>query len=91
MKLRHFVPLLFALSIIVGIIIWILNISILKYLFWFELLLYLIIDLIACFERVRKGILHIALMFIIYPLFHISYGIGSIAGIGKIIKKMIKK
>lgn len=91
MKLRHFVPLLFALSIIVGITMWILNISILKYMFWFELGIYLIIDLIACFERIKKGVLHIFLMFIIYPLFHISYGIGSIAGIGKIIKKMIKK
>ena len=91
MKLRHFIPLFFVLSLIVGIIIWALNISILKYMFWAELGLYLLLDLISSFKKIEKGIGHVFLMFIIYPLFHIAYGIGSIVGIGKIIKKMISK
>ena len=72
MKLRHFIPLLFVLSLIVGIVIWILNIKILKYLFWFELGLYLLLDLASSLKRIKKGILHVLLMFITYPLFHSS-------------------
>ena len=91
MKLRHFIPLLFVISLIGGISFWILNINIIKYIFWLELFLYLALDIISSFKSAKKGIIHVFLMFIIYPLFHISYGIGSLAGIGKIIKKKLLK
>ena len=91
MKLRHFIPFIFVLSLIVGIIIMFLKCKILKYLFLGELALYLLLDIIFSFKNTKKGFRHCILMFIIYPLFHISYGIGSIVGIGKIIKKVIKK
>lgn len=91
MKLRHFIPLVFTISLFCGIIVWVLNINILKYLFWFELTLYLVLDLVSSFTKIKKGIIHVLLMFIIYPLFHISYGVGSLAGVGKIIKRILQK
>ena len=91
MKLRHFIPFIFVLSLIVGIVIMFLKYKLLKYLFLGELALYLLLDLVFSFKNIKKGLLHCILMFIIYPLFHISYGIGSIVGIGKIIKKKIEK
>ena len=89
MKIRHFIPFLFALSLIIGVLVSFFRFIILKYLFLIELLLYFILDLIFSLKNIKKGILHSFLMFIIYPLFHISYGIGSFFGIGKIIKKRI--
>ena len=87
MKLRHFIPFLFVISLIVGTIISFLNIKVLKYAFIFELILYLLFDFLFSFKNTRKGLYHCILMFIIYPLFHIAYGFGSICGIGKIFKR----
>lgn len=90
MKLRHFIPFLFVLSLIIGIIISLLNIEILKNLFIGELLLYAILDLFFSLKTIKKiGLISSLISVIIYPLFHISYGIGSITGIGKVIKKII--
>lgn len=91
MKLRHFIPLMFVLSLIIGIIICLLNIKFLKIMFLCEIGLYLILDLIFSLKSIKSGILQCILCFIIYPLFHIAYGVGSIAGIGKILKKKVKK
>ena len=87
MKIRHFIPFFFTVSLLIGIVICLLNFTILKYAFFAELILYFLLDLIFSFKNIKKGIVHIILTFIIYPLFHISYGIGSFFGIGKIIKK----
>lgn len=91
MKLRHLIPFLFVLSLLIGLIICLLNIKVLKIMFLCEIGLYLLLDLIFSFKNIKSGILHCVLCFIIYPLFHIAYGIGSIAGIGKTIKKKVKK
>lgn len=91
MKLRHFIPFLFVLSLIVGIIISLLKLDILKILFIVEILLYIILDLIFSLKSIKKvGLMSSLISIIIYPLFHISYGIGSIMGIRKIIKRLAK-
>ena len=89
MRLRHFIPLLFVLSIIMGIIVCLLDIKYLNCCFYMELLLYVICDIIFSFKNIREGMGQIVLNFMIYPIFHISYGIGSIEGIFKALK--IKK
>lgn len=92
MKLRHFIPFLFVLSLIVGIIISLLKLDILKILFIVEILLYIILDLIFSLKSIKKvGLMSSLISIIIYPLFHISYGIGSIRGIGKVIKKKVNE
>lgn len=91
MKLRHFIPFLFVLSLICGLIISILGIKILTMLFIGELALYLILDLVFSLKNIKRvGIISSLISIIIYPLFHISYGIGSVIGIGKIIKKKVR-
>lgn len=90
MKLRHFIPFIFVLSLIVGILISLLKIKMLTVLFLIEIALYLFLDLIFSLKSIKKiGIVSSLISIIIYPLFHISYGIGSIIGIGKIIKKKV--
>lgn len=91
MKLRHLIPLAFVISLIIGIVICLLKINLLTYLFLVELLAYLLLDLIFSFKNIKKGLIHCILCFIIYPLFHISYGVGSIVGIFKTLKKRIQK
>lgn len=86
MGIRHFVPFIFVISLIVGIVVSIARFKILTNLFLCELILYLILDLIFSFKDIKKGILPSLLCIILYPLFHISYGIGSFAGIEKIMK-----
>lgn len=86
MGIRHFVPFIFVISLIVGIAVSIARFKISTNLFLCELLLYLILDLIFSFKNKKNGILSSLVCIILYPLFHISYGIGSFAGIGKIMK-----
>ena len=86
MGIRHFVPFIFVISLIVGIAVCIARFKISTNLFLCELLLYLILDLIFSFKNIKNGILSSLVCIILYPLFHISYGIGSFAGIGKIMK-----
>ena len=92
MRLRHFIPLMFDVSLIIGLVTIIFNVKILKYLFFIELLLYLLLDCVFSIKDIRKnGIIISMLCFIIFPIFHISYGIGSIIGIEKVIKNRIYK
>lgn len=91
MKLRHFIPFVFVLSIIIGIALCFTNFIFVKILFLTELLLYFLLDIIFSFKDVKKhGILLSILMFIIYPLFHIMYGLGTFLGIKLIIQNKMK-
>lgn len=87
MKLRHFIPFIFVISIIFGLIATVFNIFMFKELFIIEMLIYIFMDLLFSIKSMKKvGIMQGILCIMIYPLFHIFYGIGSILGIGKIIK-----
>lgn len=88
--IRHFIPLLFVIGLIIGVIITLLKFKILTIVFFSILTIYLIIDLIFTIKAIINNGIGRFLCFIIYPLFHISYGIGSIFGIFKIIKRKLK-
>lgn len=91
MRLRHFIPFFFVLSLIGGIVISILQIKALMILFGIEIAFYDILSIVFSLMSIKKvGIISSLISIIIYPLFHISYGIGSIFGIGKIIKRKLK-
>ena len=89
MGVRHFIPFLFVVSIValalLGLIHW---------LFWvvlsFEVVLYLLLDV---FFSVKSGATakERLLLIALFPIFHISYGVGSIGGLFKICTKEYRK
>lgn len=88
MGIRHFVPLVFVLSVI-GLAI----LGIFKNYFWLllvaELILYCALDLYFSIRK-SNSLKEIGLMFILFPVFHVSYGIGSIKGIAKLFGKQYR-
>ncbi len=87
MRLRHFIPFIFVLSLLAGIICCLMNWKILISIFLIELTLYLLLDIIYSMKSVKKhGILVGLLCLIIYPIFHITYGIGTFLGLFLIFK-----
>ncbi|AFH49781.1 Glycosyltransferase [Ignavibacterium album JCM 16511] len=80
-KLRHLIPALFTVYLILLPIL-----IILSEFFIIPLLLYFLINLIFTLQN-RGSFKQRFFTFIIYPIIHFAYGIGSILGIGKIFKK----
>jgi glycosyltransferase involved in cell wall biosynthesis len=78
MSVRHFIPLIFTLSLI-GLPILGFTHSLFNLIFLFELLLYFGIALIVSL-RVADNLKEIPMMILLFPLFHISYGLGSLIG-----------
>ena len=88
MKLRHFIPFIFVISLILGLIGFINNIYILKIIFLLELIVYFSLDIIYSFKGIKvRELKKFILCLLIYPIFHIAYGIGTFSGIILIIKK----
>lgn len=82
MKIRHFVPFIFVITLLLGIIGCILNIGFIKILFFVELAIYILLDIIYSFKSVKsRGLIVSILSLIIYPIFHITYGFGTFLGI----------
>ena len=79
MGVRHFIPFVFLLSIIIMPILSIFFRSIL-YLFVAELALYFILDIFFSAKE-AENLKEFLKLFVMYPLFHISYGLGSLIGI----------
>ena len=82
MKIRHFIPLVFVLSLICFLLLSIFT-KLLNAIFFMELILYLSLDIyysIVSANQMRKKFI----LFFLFPIFHISYGIGSLIGICKI-------
>lgn len=79
MGARHFIPLLFVLSI-VGLITLGFFYSAFFYLLLLELLLYVSLD---CWFSIKPAcsVYEFSLLMLLYPMFHIYYGLGSIKGI----------
>jgi glycosyltransferase involved in cell wall biosynthesis len=89
LSFRHFVPLLFVLSLTITFLLGVFN-KFFFYLFLFILLAYLIIISIRSFQ-IRKDttFFHQLLAFLVL---HFSYGIGSLVGIFKVLKdKYVKR
>ena len=85
MGARHFIPLLFLSSLIIMPILT-LVIPFFGYLFALEVGLYLFLDLIFSFKA-QDHLKYIPLLLILFPIFHITYGMGSILGIIEIMQK----
>lgn len=81
MSIRHFIPFIFVLSLLIGIPLLIFQIGIFKELFILELIIYTIVNLYFSFKYSKFNFLDIIILFVLHPLFHISYGFGSVIGI----------
>ena len=83
MGIRHFVPFCFLLSLIIMPILG-LRFSIFGWLFGIEVLLYILLDL---FFSIKQGdnLKEFLLLIVLFPIFHITYGYGSLCGLLKLI------
>jgi glycosyltransferase involved in cell wall biosynthesis len=79
MSIRHFIPLLFFLSLIILPILTIIF-PIFSWLLVGELGIYLLLALLISFMSASRTI-YIPLLFCLFPIFHISYGFGSFVGL----------
>lgn len=89
MGVRHFVPLMFVISVLgLGIL------GIIHSLFWMllgvESALYFILDVFFSAKQASTVKEFFALI-ILFPVFHIAYGIGSVIGITKLFSKEFQK
>ena len=78
MSIRHFIPFLFVLSLLVLPVLGCFS-KVFMYLMIAELMLYVSLDMFYSFltGSPKKGLVTVWL----FPLFHISYGIGSLLGL----------
>lgn len=89
MGIRHFIPFLFVVSIlglaVLGLIHWI---------FWLalglELILYASLDLLFA-VKLCTSVKELLLLIALFPAFHVSYGLGSMAGLLKLCTKKYRK
>lgn len=81
MGVRHFIPLIFLLSLILLPILTTI-IPIVGWILTLELGLYLFLDILFSIKQTSK-ISYLPMLFILFPLFHISYGFGSLVGLAK--------
>lgn len=78
MSVRHFIPFLFVLSLLLMPVLCSIS-NIFCYLYGLEAVLYLLLDIIfSFFKGERKTGLY---KFVMFPLFHFTYGIGSFLGL----------
>lgn len=84
MGMRHFIPLVFLLSLFI-----LLGFGMINTFFWnlllVEMMLYFAIDLFYSFRKTLSLMTSLQ-MFVLYPIFHLSYGFGSIKGLVKLRK-----
>ena len=81
MGIRHFIPFMFLLSLIILPIMSVI-VPIIGWILIVELFVYFLLDLLFSTKAARK-ISYLPLLFILFPLFHISYGFGSMIGLIK--------
>lgn len=85
MGVRHFIPLTFVLSVI-GLAILGCLWNVFLMLLGFELLLYFALD--GLFSvKLANNVKEAVLLLVLFPIFHVTYGVGSFIGITKVLKK----
>lgn len=89
MGLRHFIPLLFVLSVL-GLGILSFAHPLFGILLGSEMSLYLLLDIIFSVGQ-AKSVKEFFALLMLFPIFHISYGIGSIVGITKLFEKEFRE
>jgi len=85
MRLRHFIPCIFVLSLI-GMPLISLLIPAMWWLFCAEILAYVVLNVLFS-ARVAESTCEFFTLLYLFPLFHVSYGWGSIQGIFKVLCK----
>lgn len=88
LSLRHFIPLLFLLSLIMPVFLSIVNFNFIL-LAMFSLVIYTVSLLLISVSITRYRVWKILYLFPAFMLLHLSYGVGSVSGIFKIIKLKI--
>jgi len=78
MSLRHFIPFFFVSSLIILPLLGSIS-TVFKYILFMEMAAYGILDLY--FSIFKGSIKFVFYKFIMYPCFHISYGVGSLIGL----------
>lgn len=86
MSYRHFIPFTFLLSLIV-ILIFSFYATFFKWLLFIETTLYILLDLFFSF-KVTTHYRYVPILFILFPVFHLTYGLGSLIGLVKNIHKI---
>lgn len=81
MGIRHFIPFAFLISLIIMPILSLFSFG-LGYLFIGEIGLYIVLDFIYS-VKAATAIKYVPLLFILFPIFHLSYGFGSFRGLIK--------
>lgn len=85
MGLRHFIPFAFVLSILgLGILSFVRPFF--AVLFVCEIILYLLLDIVFSIKQ-AETIKEFLTLIVLFPIFHIAYGLGSIVGITKLFSK----
>ncbi|MBR2722405.1 MAG: glycosyltransferase family 2 protein [Clostridia bacterium] len=89
MGLRHFIPFAFVCSVVgLGLL------GVLHPIFWMllgaELSLYLLLDIVFSIKQ-ASGVKEFFALLILFPIFHVAYGCGSLVGITKLFSKKFKK
>lgn len=78
-NVRHLVPLCFVISLFVNALLY--NIPLFRYVFLFEVSIYILLDiLVSLYLAIKKGLLFFIPLLFLFPSVHISYGIGTIWG-----------
>ena len=90
MKIRHFIPFLFVISLIIGTLVVLIQWRFLSILFLFELIMYSLLDIYFSI-RLSETISELLKLFLLFPAFHAVYGFGSIVGLGKCLCNWKKK
>lgn len=90
MGIRHFVPLCFLLSQIFIPLFAILFSNIFGGIFVLEELLYFLCDVLFS-VKAAKEIKSFFLLLILFPIFHVSYGFGSLIGIWQVVRNAFRK
>lgn len=86
LSLRHYIPFFFVITLILGLIFQIFfrgNIKeTVSYIWWIAIIAYLILDLYFSVSiSISKGFKFFPIQIFLYPIFHISYGLGSLFGL----------
>lgn len=79
MGIRHFIPLFFVISLLLLPVLSMIS-PVIKAIFLIELAMYLSLDLIYSLKA-ASNYKQFSILFLLFPLLHISYGIGSFSGI----------
>lgn len=78
--IRHLVPLIFLSSIIIFSILFFIH-PFFQWMLILELSVYFLLDLYFTYQKTFHSIRQFPLLFLLFPIFHLSYGCGALTGL----------